>query len=63
MSTLATYSSLDKERSGVHTPEVDSASDKLYDHRVNENDMATHHNTSEAGTTDQLYAQVNKKRK
>ena len=62
MSTLATYSSLDKERSGVHTPE---ALDKLYD-QVNdkkENDMPAHPNTSEAGTTDQLYAQVDKKNK
>ena len=62
MSTLATYSSLDKERSGVHTLE---ALGKLYD-QVNdkkENDMATHLNTSESGTTDQLYAQVDKKNK
>ena len=62
MSTLATYSSLDKERSGVHTPE---ALDKMYD-QVNdkkESDIATHPNTSEAGTTDQLYAQVDKKNK
>ena len=62
MSTLATYSSLDKKRSGVHTPE---ALGKLYD-QVNdkkENGMSTHLNTSESGTTDQLYAQVDKKNK
>ena len=30
MSTLATYSSLDKERTGVHTSETDTAIDQLY---------------------------------
>ena len=59
MSTLATYSSLDKERSCIHTQKVldDQVNDKK------ENDMATHPNTSEADTTDQLYAQVDKKNK
>ena len=63
MATLATYSSLDKERSGVHTQQVYTAMDQLYDRvdNQNESDMPTHPNTSEAGTTDQLYAQVNKK--
>ena len=61
MSTLATYSSLDKERS---VQQVDTAMDQLYD-RVdnhNERDMPAHPNTSEADTTDQLYAQVDKKK-
>ena len=64
MSTLATYSSLDKERSGVHTQQVDTAMDQLYDRvdNQNESDMPAHPNTSEAGTTDQLYAQVDKKK-
>ena len=63
MPTLATYSSLDKERSGVHTQQVDTAMDQLYDQvdNQNESDMPAHCNTPEAGTTDQLYAQVNKK--
>ena len=59
MPTLETY--LDEERSGVNTLE---ASTHLYD-RVDdnkkENDIPTHLHTSEAGTTDQLYAQVDKK--
>ena len=65
MSTLATYSSLDKERSGVHTQQVDTAMDQLYDRvdNQNERDMPAHPKTSEAGTTDQLYAQVDKKNK
>ena len=65
MSTLATYSSLDKERSGVHTQQVDTAMDQLYDRvdHQNESDMPAHPNTSEAGIKDQLYAQVDKKRK
>ena len=65
MSTLATYSSLDKERSGVHiTQQVDIAMDQLYDRvdNQNENDMPVHPNTSEADTTDQLYALVDKKK-
>ena len=52
MPTLATY--LDEERSGIHTLE---ASTHLYD-RVD-----AHSHTPEAGTTDQLYAQVDKKGK
>ena len=59
---MAIYSSLDKERSGVHTP---AALDKQYD-QVNdkkENDMPAHPNSSQAGTTNQLYAQVDKKNK
>ena len=62
MSTLATYSSLDKER-GVQ--QVDTAMDQLYDRvdNQNESDMPAHPNTSEADTTDQLYAQVDKKNK
>ena len=65
MSTLATYSSLDKEGSGVHTQQVDTAMDQLYDQvdNQNESDMPFHPKTSEAGTTDQLYAQVDKKNK
>ena len=65
MSTLARYSSLDKERSGVHIQQVDTAMDQLYDRvdNQNESDMPAHPNTSEAGTTDQLYAQVDKKHK
>ena len=62
LSTLATYSSLDKERSGVHIQQVDTAMDQLYD-RVdnhNESDMPAHPNISEAGT---LYAQVDIKKK
>ena len=64
MSTLATYSSLDKERSGIHTQQVDTAMDQLYDQvdNQNESDMPAHCNTTEAGTTDQLYAQVDKKK-
>ena len=62
MSTLVTYSSLDKERSRVHTQQVDTAMDQLYDRvdNQNESDMPAHPNTSEAGT---LYAQVDKKKK
>ena len=67
MSTLATYSSLYKERSGVHTvtQQVDTAMNQLYDRmdNLNESDMPIHPNTSKAGTTDQLYAQVDKKNK
>ena len=65
ISTLATYSSLDKEGSGVHTQQVDTAMDQLYDRvdNQNESDMPSHPKTSEAGTTDQLYAQVDKKNK
>ena len=61
MPTLATY--LDEERSGVHTLE---ASTHLYDQvdaKKKENDIPTHPHTPEAGTTDQLYAQVDKKGK
>ena len=61
MSTLATY--LDEERSGVHTLE---ASTHLYDgvdDKKKENDIPTHSHTPEPGTTDQLYAQVDKKGK
>ena len=59
MPTLATY--LDEERSGVHTLE---ASTHLYDRvdaKKKDNDIPTHSHTPEAGTTDQLYAQVDKK--
>ena len=60
MSTLATYSSLDKER-GVQ--QVDTAMDQLYDRVDNQNEsyMPAHPNTSEANTNEQLYAQVDKK--
>ena len=61
MPTLATY--LDEERSGVHTLE---ASTHLYDRvdaKKKDNDIPTHSHTPEAGTTDQLYAQVDKKNK
>ena len=58
MPTLATY--LDEERSAVKTLE---ASTHLYDRVDKENDIPTHPQTPEAGTTDQLYAQVDKKGK
>ena len=61
MSTLATFS--DEERSGVHTPEAGTAMYDRVDDKKNENDISTNPNTSEAGTTDQLYAQVDKKKK
>ena len=62
MSTLAIYSSLDKERSEVHTPE---ALDKHYNQvdDKKENYMPANPNLSQDGTTDQLYAQVDKKNK
>ena len=58
MPTLATY--LDEERSGVHTLE---ASTHLYNRvdKKKDNDIPSHSHTPEAGTTDQLYAQVDKK--
>ena len=62
-STLATY--LDEERSAVNTLELE-ASTHLYDRvdaKKKDNDIPTHSHTSEAGTTDQLYAQVDKKNK
>ena len=62
-STLATY--LDEERSAVNTLELE-ASKHLYDRvdaKKKDNDIPTHSHTSEAGTTDQLYAQVDKKNK
>ena len=47
------------------TQQVDTAMNQLYDRmdNMNESDMPVHLNTSEAGTTDQLYAQVDKKNK
>ena len=60
-STLVTYS--DEERSAVNTLELE-ASTHLYDRvdaKKKENDIPTHSHIPEAGTTDQLYAQVDKK--
>ena len=62
-STLVTYS--DEERSAVNTLELE-ASTHLYDRvdaKKKDNDIPTHSHTPEAGTTDQLYAQVDKKNK
>ena len=62
-STLATY--LDEEGNAVNTLELE-ASTHLYDRvdaKKKDNDIPTHSHTSEAGTTDQLYAQVDKKNK
>ena len=62
-STLATY--LDEERSAVNTLELE-ASTHLYDHvdaKKKDDGIPTHSHTPEAGTTDQLYAQVDKKTK
>ena len=58
MPTLATY--LNEERSGVHTPEAKTHLYDGVDDKKKEND---HPHTPEAGTTDQLYAQVDKKGK
>ena len=58
MPTLETY--LNEERSGVHTPE---ASTHLYDGVDDKKKENDHPHTPEAGTTDQLYAQVDKKGK
>ena len=61
MSTLATFS--DEERSGVHTPEAGTAMYDRVGDKKKENDISTNPNTSEGGTTDQLYAQVDKKKR
>ena len=58
MPTLETY--LNEERSGVHTPE---ASTHLYDGVDDKKKENDHPHTPESGTTDQLYAQVDKKGK
>ena len=59
-STLATY--LDEERIAVNTLELE-ASTHLYDRVDAKKKVPTHSHTPEAGTTDQLYAQVDKKNK
>ena len=61
MPTLATY--LDEERNGVHTLEASTHLYDKVDDKKKENDIPTHSHTPEAGTTDQLYAQVDKKGK
>ena len=69
MSTLATYSSLDKERSGVHTSETDTAIDQLYSQvdkkkKKVEVYIAAHpHTPVPNADIDQLYSQVDKKKK
>ena len=61
MSTLATY--LDEERSGVHTLEASTHLHDGVDDKKEKNDIPTHSHTPEAGITDQLYAQMDKKGK
>ena len=53
----------DEERSGVHTLEASTHLHDGVDDKKKENDIPTHSHTPEAGTTDQLYAQVDKKGK
>ena len=61
MSTFATYSSLDKERSGVHSSETDTAIDQLYSQVDDKKGRISTY--PEAGTAaDMLYAKVDKKK-
>ena len=61
MSTLATYSSLDKERSGVHTSETDTAIDQLYAQVDNKKGRISTY--PEAGTVYSLDKKKKKKKK